>query len=218
MKQLYGEDFVSFLDENPLMSSIEVRLFADYANTDGMAQVENLIKDHKEVKKVFYQKNMVNLIHENIRKISAVLLAFAALMLIVAITLINNTVRLMVYSKRFLIRTMQLVGATKNFIRRPFIGRSMLQPHKTMANNNKAEFSFALQKENYKLLAIGLIIIIAGFLLMAGGGTDDPNIFDERIYSFRRITLAPMIVLAGYIFEIYAIMKKPADKKDSDKQ
>lgn len=122
-----GEDFVSFIGYNPLLSSIEVKLYAEYANPEGMNIVERMIKDFPEVKEVHYQKDMVNLIHENVNKISLVLLAFSVLMLIVAITLINNTVRLMVYSKRFLIRTMQLVGATNAFIRRPFVGSSILQ-------------------------------------------------------------------------------------------
>jgi membrane-bound ClpP family serine protease len=68
---------------------------------------------------------------------------------------------------------------------------------------------FALGRENYKLMAIGFAIIIVGFILMAGGRSDDPKVFSEDIFSFRRITLAPLIVLAGFIFEIYAIMKRP---------
>lgn len=70
---------------------------------------------------------------------------------------------------------------------------------------------FALGRENYKLMAIGFAIIIVGFILMAGGRSDDPKIFSEDIFSFRRITLAPLIVLAGFIFEIYAIMKRPRE-------
>jgi len=73
------------------------------------------------------------------------------------------------------------------------------------------KMNFALGRENYKLLAIGFIIIVAGFLLMLGGKTDDPNVFSEKIFSFRRITLAPIVVLAGFVFEIWAIMKKPSD-------
>ena len=69
--------------------------------------------------------------------------------------------------------------------------------------------SFALGKENYKLMAIGFAIIVIGFILMAGGGSDDPNVFNEEIFSFRRITLAPIVLLIGFGFEIYAIMKKP---------
>lgn len=68
---------------------------------------------------------------------------------------------------------------------------------------------FALGKDNYKLMAIGFAIIIIGFVLMAGGGSDDPNVFSEDIFSFRRITLAPIVLLIGFVFEIYAIMKKP---------
>ncbi len=70
---------------------------------------------------------------------------------------------------------------------------------------------FALGRENYKLMAIGFAIIIVGFILMAGGRSDDPKVFSEEIFSFRRVTLAPLIVLAGFIFEIYAIMKRPKE-------
>ena len=80
-------------------------------------------------------------------------------------------------------------------------------------NDNKEKLNFALSRENYKLLAIGFVIIVIGFLLMLGGKSKDPNEFSEKIFSFRRITLAPIVVLAGFIFEIWAIMKKP---KNSD--
>ena len=73
----------------------------------------------------------------------------------------------------------------------------------------KESTGFALGKENYKLMAIGFAIIVIGFILMAGGGSDDPNVFSPDIFSFRRITLAPIILLFGFAFEIYAIMKKP---------
>ncbi|MEZ5195861.1 MAG: DUF3098 domain-containing protein [Bacteroidales bacterium] len=72
-----------------------------------------------------------------------------------------------------------------------------------------AEFAFG--KQNYKLLLIGLVLILVGFLLMIGGGSDDPNVFSDKIFNFRRITLAPILILAGYVVEIYAIMKKPKD-------
>jgi fumarate reductase subunit D len=82
-------------------------------------------------------------------------------------------------------------------------------------NENKEKLNFALGRENYKLLAIGFAIIVIGFLLMLGGKSDDPKVFSEKIFSFRRITLAPLVVLAGFVFEIWAIMRKP---KNSDKQ
>jgi len=75
--------------------------------------------------------------------------------------------------------------------------------------DNEKKFDFVFGKENYILLAIGFVIIILGFILMMGGGSDDPNVFSEEIFSFRRITLAPIVVLSGFVFVIYAIMKKP---------
>ncbi len=85
----------------------------------------------------------------------------------------------------------------------------------TTKNGKKEKLNFALGRENYKLLAIGFVIIVIGFLLMLGGKTRDPNEFSYDIFSFRRITLAPIVVLAGFIFEIWAIMKKPrVEKKD----
>jgi len=78
-------------------------------------------------------------------------------------------------------------------------------------SDNKEKTNFALGRENYKLLAIGFAIIVIGFLLMLGGKSDDPEVFNEKIFSFRRITLAPVVILAGFVFEIWAIMKKPKD-------
>ena len=79
-------------------------------------------------------------------------------------------------------------------------------------NENKEKLHFALGRENYKLLALGFGIIVLGFLLMLGGRSEDPNEFSEKIFSFRRITLAPIVVLAGFVFEIWAIMKKPKEE------
>lgn len=78
-------------------------------------------------------------------------------------------------------------------------------------NKDKEKKNFALGRENYKLLAIGFVIIITGFLLMLGGKSESPDKFSSTIFSFRRITLAPIVVLAGFIFEIWAIMKKPKE-------
>ncbi|MDP4207199.1 MAG: permease-like cell division protein FtsX [Bacteroidota bacterium] len=121
-----GEDFVSFLGYNPLLSSIEVKLYAAYANTDSISMIEKDLKKYEQIKEVHYQKSLVHLINENIRRISLAILLFSGLLLIVAIFLINNTIRLSIYSKRFVINTMQLVGATNSFIRKPFLWRSFL--------------------------------------------------------------------------------------------
>jgi hypothetical protein len=79
-------------------------------------------------------------------------------------------------------------------------------------NDNKERPDFALGPENYKLLAIGFVVIVIGFLLMIGGKSDSPDKFSNEIFSFRRITLAPIVVLAGFAFEIWAIMKRPGKK------
>lgn len=121
LKEELGEDFVDFLGYNPLLSSIDVKVFAEYANPDSIAKVEEVIMDFPQVKEVLYQKNLIHLVHQNVRRISLVLAAFAIMLLLIAVALINNTIRLSVYSKRFLIRTMQLVGANKGFIRKPFL-------------------------------------------------------------------------------------------------
>lgn len=119
-----GDNFVEFLGYNPLSASIDVKLYADYANPDSLAWIEQDLQDERGVKEVFYQKSLVHLVNDNIRKISLIILLFSGLLLVIAIALINNTIRLSVYSKRFLINTMQLVGATRGFIRRPFLLKS----------------------------------------------------------------------------------------------
>ncbi|MEI6694530.1 MAG: permease-like cell division protein FtsX [Bacteroidota bacterium] len=116
-----GEDFVNFLGSNPLTAQIDVRLNASYANNDSLAVIEKQMLKNDIVKEVYYQKSLVQLVNENIKKISLVFLSFSSLLLIIAIALINNTIRLSVYSNRFLIKTMQLVGATQHFIRKPFL-------------------------------------------------------------------------------------------------
>jgi cell division transport system permease protein len=121
-----GEDFVTFLGYNPLLSSIDVRLVADYANSDSLANIEKQLSVNPLVQEVFYQKSLVDVINDNLKTISLIILGFSGLLFIIAIALINNTIRLAMYSKRFLIKSMQLVGATKGFIRRPFVWRGVL--------------------------------------------------------------------------------------------
>lgn len=121
-----GEDFIEFLGYNPLLASIEVYLVADYANPDSLIIIENELKSYSQIKEVVYQKDLVNLVSENVRKITVVLMLFCLLLFIVSIALINNTIRLAIYSQRFIINTMQLVGATRGFIRKPFINRIIL--------------------------------------------------------------------------------------------
>jgi cell division transport system permease protein len=125
LQEELGEDFIGFLGYNPLSSSIEVRLKANYANPDSIRKIEDELMAQRPVKEVFYQKSLVNLVNENVSRISAILLLFTALLFFIALVLINNTIRLSVYSKRFLINTMKLVGATWGFIRKPFLLQSI---------------------------------------------------------------------------------------------
>ncbi len=116
-----GEDFIEFLGFNPLLSSLNVHVKAEYANSDSLQWIEKEMLDTKLVKEVIYQKSLVSMINENVQKISLVILGFSSLLMVIALALINNTIRLSIYSKRFIIKTMQLVGATQGFIRRPFV-------------------------------------------------------------------------------------------------
>src|SRR6056297_2888125 len=127
LKEELGEDFVSFLGYNPLLASIDVHLNASYANPASIEQIKKDLRKYEQIKEVFYQKSLVELINQNIRKISLIILVFSGLLFLVAIALIHNTIRLSIYSKRFIINTMQLVGATRGFIRRPFIFRGIMQ-------------------------------------------------------------------------------------------
>jgi cell division transport system permease protein len=122
-----GEDFVEFLGYNPLSSSVVARLNASHANPDSLAVFEAMIMKNSIVAEVDYQKDLVFLVNENIRRIGFGMLVFSALLIMIASALINNTIRLSVFSKRFLIKSMQLVGATQSFIRKPFLKKGLIQ-------------------------------------------------------------------------------------------
>ena len=122
-----GEDFVDFLGYSPLLSSIDVKLNANYANADSLLKIKNQLQKNTNVFEVYYQEDLVEKINSNVNRITIFLLAFCSLLLIIAFVLINNTIRLSVYSKRFLIRTMRLVGAKNSFIKKPFLINSLYQ-------------------------------------------------------------------------------------------
>jgi cell division transport system permease protein len=124
-----GEDFLQWLgnEENPLLPSIDVRFNADWANNDSINLIQAQLLKNKDVKEIYYQKSLVNLINQNVRRIGLALMIASLVLLIIAITLIRNTIRLSIYSKRFLVRSMQLVGATPAYIRRPFIRNGISQ-------------------------------------------------------------------------------------------
>ena len=125
LKEQLGEDFISFLGYNPLLESIDIKLKATYANPDSLLVLQEELTKNDLIHEVFYQKDLVEKISENVQKMSVFLLSFCFLLFIISFTLINNTIRLSVYSKRFLIRTMKLVGATNKFIKGPFLSESI---------------------------------------------------------------------------------------------
>lgn len=120
-----GTDPEEFLGYNPFTASIEIKLHSDYANSDSIAKIEKLIKKNTNIQEVLYQRELIDLVNENIRNISLVLLTLAVVLTLISFALINNTIRLAIYSKRFLIHTIKLVGASWGFIRRPFLRRNI---------------------------------------------------------------------------------------------
>jgi len=119
LKEDLGEDFVQYLGHNPLLPSLDVYMKENYANTDSIKTFIEKISKNNKIKEVVYQESLIDMVNKNVRIIGMIVLAFAVL--IIAVALINNTIRLAIYSQRFLIKSMQLIGATKNFIRKPFI-------------------------------------------------------------------------------------------------
>jgi len=126
-KEELGEDFTNFLGYNPLLPTIEVRFKADYANNDSLAIIKDKILANSNVKEVWYQESLVDVVNGNVKKIGMIILGFSGLLLLISFALINNTIRLSVYSKRFIIRSMLLVGATRLFISKPFIWKGIVQ-------------------------------------------------------------------------------------------
>lgn len=119
-----GTDPQEFLGYNPFTASIEIKLHSDYANSDSIAKIEKLIKRNTNIQEILYQKDLIDAVNDNIRNISLMLLGLAVILTFISFALINNTIRLTIYSKRFLIHTMKLVGASWSFIRRPFLRRN----------------------------------------------------------------------------------------------
>lgn len=175
LKKELGEDFIGFLGYNPLLPTIDLRLKAEYASLESVKKLEKKLLANPEVKEVFYQKDLLEMVNQNMERISLIILGFSAVLMIIAIALINNTIRLSVYSRRFVIRTMQLVGATRSFIRRPFIRNGIIDG-----------FIGAIA-------AIGLLMLVIYFLFQ-----EIPELIqmvDLRLY----ITLLVTILILGIL-------------------
>lgn len=168
-----GQDPVEFLGFNPLLGSIEMKLFSDYANTDSIAQIEAQLRRMPEVKDVIYQEVLVDAVNKNVKRVSAVLSVFAVLLILISYALIGNTVRLTVYAKRFLIHTMKLVGATGSFIRRPFLAEGVVTGliAAVIAMGMMSAILFWAQSEISSFLTTEILhTLLVSFLVMIASG------------------------------------------------
>lgn len=176
LKDELGEDPEAFLGFNPLLASIEVKLKSDYANNDSIAMIEQKLKKNSDIRDILYRKDLIQAVNDNVRRISIILIALATILMIISFALISNTIRLTVYSKRFIIYTMKLVGAKDGFIRSPFIwsniGAGIIAA--ILANGMLALLLYTANQEidgivamiNIKVLIFtGVIVLIAGILL-----------------------------------------------------
>lgn len=122
---IVGKDFMEFLGFNPLQNSFDIHLKGDYVNADSIKKIERTIRKNEMVTEIIYDKQLVDLVNNNVKEISFWILIISGILTVVAMLLINSSLRLSVYSHRFTIKTMQMVGATKSFIRKPFIWTSI---------------------------------------------------------------------------------------------
>ncbi|AWK03228.1 cell division protein FtsX [Flavobacterium crocinum] len=122
---IIGEDFLTFLGENPLLNSYDIHLKADYVERDSIVKIENRLRKNAMISDIVYDKQLVNLVNDNIKKVSMWILIVSGFLTVIAVLLINSSLRLSIHSNRFIIKTMQMVGATKAFIRKPFVMRSV---------------------------------------------------------------------------------------------
>lgn len=173
-----GENPAEFLGYNPLKASIEVKLNAKYANNDSVKMIQSKLKTFECINRLVYQEDMVSLVNDNVQKLSFVLLGLAAILLFVSVALINNTIRLSLYSNRFLINTMKLVGATPWFIRRPYLMSSMINGLIAAAISIFllvgvvffVQYEFGIPDmliQSMNLIFVSIIVVVLGLLLTA---------------------------------------------------
>ena len=122
---IIGEDFMVFLGENPLQNSYDIHLKGDYVIKDSITKIEASLRKNTMISDIVYDKQLVNLVNDNIKKVSMWILIISGFLAVIAVLLINSSLRLSIHSNRFIIKTMQMVGATKAFIRKPFVMRSI---------------------------------------------------------------------------------------------
>lgn len=168
-----GTDPEEFLGYNPFTASIEIKLHSDYANSDSIAKIEKMIKKNTNIQDVLYREDLIDAVNENIRNISFVLLGLAVVLTFISFALINNTIRLAIYSKRFLIHTMKLVGASWGFIRRPFLRKNVWSGilAAVIADTilmGTAYWAVLYEQELIQVITPQVMIIVCGSVLVFG--------------------------------------------------
>ena len=163
-----GTDPEEFLGYNPFTASIEIKLHSDYANSDSIAKIEKMIKKNTNIQDVLYQRELIDLVNDNIRNISLVLLALAVVLALISFALINNTIRLAIYSKRFLIHTMKLVGASWGFIRRPFLRRNIWSGVLAGILMGTAYWLVSYEPELIRVITPEVMLLVSGSVLIFG--------------------------------------------------
>ncbi len=173
MTDLLGEDFLNVFEAAPIPVSVDVTLKADYVSSDSLEVVKNEIMRSPLVDEVVYQQSLVDKLNTNLRKISMVLGVFIVLLLFISFVLINNTVRLNVFSRRFTIHTMRLVGATKSFIRAPFLVQAVFQGlfSALLATLMLVGILFFVRSEFaqlFEVFRLDMLLIVIGVEILAG--------------------------------------------------
>lgn len=173
MAELLGEDFLKVFETAPIPVSIEVTLKADYVSTDSLEVVKKEIRRSGIVDEVVYQQSLVEKLNTNLKKISVVLGVFIVLLLFISFVLINNTVRLNVFSRRFTIHTMKLVGATKSFIRAPFMVQAVFQGlfSALLATLMLVGILFFVRSEFaqlFEVFRLDLLLVVIGVVILSG--------------------------------------------------
>lgn len=176
LKEELGEDPEAFLGFNPLLASVEIKLKSEYANNDSIAIIEKSLKKNSDIRDILYRKDLIQAVNDNVRRISIIFIILASVLMIISFALISNTIRLTVYSKRFTIYTMKLVGAKDSFIRSPFIwgniGSGIIAA--IFANAMLAALLYGINNEvdgviqlisPDVMIATGVVVLVAGILL-----------------------------------------------------
>lgn len=196
MKEEYGEDFIQDLGYNPLVNSIDLNFKSQYVEAVKIDSISEIIKKNKYVDEIVYDKNLINLINENIKRVTFWLIPSISIFLIITFLIINSSIRLSIYSNRQLIKTMQLVGATKSFIRKPFL---------------KTNAFLSLISS---FLSISLIILIINYL---DNNINFLNNIDPKTIFILCLFMVLLGLIISYISTFFAtqnILKIKADKLD----